>query len=65
MANEVNKQPKAVTRPPVTAVNRVDLRRQMPTIKGQRKLDTAKDKGVNQSENEINKQLLDQMMGII
>ena len=51
MANEVNKQPNAVTRPPVTAVNRVDFRRQMPTMIGHKIFDTAIEKEVNQSEN--------------
>ena len=36
LANEENRHPSAVTRPPMTPVTRVDLRLQTPTIRGER-----------------------------
>jgi hypothetical protein len=43
----VNKQPNAVTRPPIAAVTRVDFRRQMETIKGEIISDVNIDKAPN------------------
>ena len=36
MAKEEKRQPKAKTRPPITAVSRVDLRLHTPTVKGEK-----------------------------
>ena len=50
-AKEVNRQPRAMTRPPMTPVKRVDLRRQTPMVKGDRPNET--DTHIEPSHTEI------------
>ena len=49
MLSDVNKHPKAVIKPPMTAETRVDFLRQIPIIKGDKKCVTAREKVVSQS----------------
>ena len=49
MAKEVKRQERAVMRPPATAVRRVDFLLHIPTETGEKKRDTERDIGDNQS----------------
>ena len=48
MANEVNRHASAVTRPPRTAVRRVDFRRQMAIVNGEIMRDTEVERAPSQ-----------------
>ena len=57
-ANEVKRHPKAITRPPITAVKRVDFFRQIPIVMGDKKSETDIHNDPNQTEMQIKKTFL-------
>ena len=61
-ANEVKRHPSAITRPPITAVNRVDFLRQIPIVIGDKKSDIDIHSDPNQTEKKSKKVTMTQML---